>query len=340
MLSGDQVGRVDGNWKNHSRLGFPNRDMYHFPNFVNVEVFRGACPCRCVHCPVGITEPAERRQRFGLESIDLELYDKITQEVAKYPWSTVRIHSVGEPILWVGLVDALKIGKRNGARSWIFTSAVTGDRSLLDALCMNVAVIEVSVNSATSEDYRETKGIDCFETVRDNIEYMHSLKKRLGYPVRLIASRTQTPDQAADEAFVNYWESSGLVDSAFVRTYHSYNGLLDERIRRENRPTHQACLVHWGRFNISIDGDAIVCFNELFKRELDPRLVYGNVNKVDISEIWHGEKISALRHAALVGDYQGLTFADALPCKSCYSCQPLVGKNQTSEYQIERLNEG
>jgi hypothetical protein len=240
--------------------------------------------------------------------------------------------------LWKQLDAALEMGRRNGARSWIFTCAVTDDRALLEALCANVQVIEVSVNSATAEDYLATKGVDRFEQVCDNIEYMYGLRKQLGTPFRLLASRTQTCSAAADQAFVRHWESSGIVDGAFVRTYHSYNGLLDQRVGREPPSGPQACLVHWGRFNVSVDGDALVCFNELFKRELDPGLIYGSVHETNIAEIWQGDKLAALRNAALNGSYRDLAYADVLPCASCYSCQPLFGSNQTSEYQIQKLD--
>ena len=82
--------------------------------------------------------------RFGFRSIDLGLWDRITREVVQYPWATVRIHSVGEPVLWDGLPEALAIAHLNGVRSWIFTSAVTTDRALLDLLMRRCDVVEVS----------------------------------------------------------------------------------------------------------------------------------------------------------------------------------------------------
>ena len=318
-------------------LGFPDRDMYEFPNIVNVEVYRGNCPCKCVHCPVGITEPAERRERFGDKGMELSLYGKIAEEMSDYPSSTLRIHSVGEPLLWEDLPQALELSHDYGVRSWIFTCAVTGKKSLLDALCENMDIVEVSVNSITPGDYRETKGIDAFELVEENLRYMHDLKCKL--PHRLIVSRVQSLDRRADEEFVRHWKSTGLVDDAFVRTYHTYNDLLPEQLSYgQEEMRHEPCLVHWARFNISADGYAVVCFNELFKERLDQSLVLEDVKTRSIADIWHGPELSALRKAELTGDYSGLPFADALPCKHCYSCQPLHGGRQTSEHQIRQLS--
>jgi len=55
-----------------------------FPNIVNVEVYRGNCPCRCVHCPVGTTLPAQRNQVFGDGEITLALFRKIAEEISVY----------------------------------------------------------------------------------------------------------------------------------------------------------------------------------------------------------------------------------------------------------------
>ena len=107
----------------------------------------------------------------------------------------------------------------------------------------------------------------------------------------------------------------------------------------EGKTEHEPCLVHWARFNISVDGYALVCFNELFKKEVDPRLIYGDVNQRSIADIWHGMMLTELRQAALHNNYEKLPFADALPCGKCTYCQPLYGKRQTSEHQIRQLPE-
>ncbi len=317
-------------------LGFPSRDMYEFPNIVNVEVYRGDCPCECVHCPVGSTRPEKRKERFGEKGIDLSLYQKIIEEMSYHPSSTLRVHSVGEPLLWKDLPKALKLSYDSGVKSWIFTCAVTEKKSLLDIISENTDIVEVSVNSTTPEDYKKAKGIDAFELVRENMKYMHDLKSR-GLPTRLIASRVQSFDRYTDEEFVRYWKSSGLVGDAFVRTYHTYNDLMPELSSGQNEKRHEPCLVHWARFNISIDGYAVVCFNELFKEYLEPSLILGDIKVQSITDIWHGPKLTALRKAEITGNYSSLTFGETLPCKDCYSCQPLYGNRQTSEYQIKQL---
>jgi len=317
-------------------LGFKKEEEFGFPNIINIEVYRGNCYCSCVHCPVGTTEPGERKEKFGERGIDLELYKKIVAEVSRHTHSTVRIHSVGEPLIWNDLVEALKFTHDSAVKSWIFTCAATSNTDLLEAICDNTKIVEVSVNSTTPEDYRTTKGVGAFELVSENIKRMHEYIKDRSIATRLLASRVESLDKAADNEFIRYWKSSGLVDGAFVRSYHTYNKMIPE-LSQGRQYKHEACLVHWARFNISVDGYAIICFNELFKQNLEPSLILGDLKEQSIAEIWQGPKLTALRGAELSGNYSALHFGNALPCKDCYSCQPLSGNRQTSEYQIRQL---
>jgi MoaA/NifB/PqqE/SkfB family radical SAM enzyme len=266
------------------------------------------------------------------------LFRKIAEEIRAYSTPVLRIHSTGEPLLWQNLPDALDILKETGVKSWLFTSAVTTDTSLLDAICEAVSIIEVSVNSISAENYLSTKGIDAFTLVTENIRYMRGAigqeKSR-----RLIVSRVESDQVDVDNRFIRYWQSSNLVDDAFIRSRHTYNNLLPELApvltpAAKKRP----CLVHWARFNIGLDGRAIICFNELFKKDIDPALVLGNMNTELIAEIWKGAKLTALRRAELTRDYSKLTYENMLPCKNCTHYQPLFGaERKTSEYQLRQI---
>ncbi len=319
-------------------VGFPSPEAFRFPTIVNVEVYRSRCPCRCTHCPLGRTPPRQRKARFGEMGMPLSLYDKIADEVARYPGSLLRVHSVGEPLLWRDLASALRSTRRKGVPTWIFSSAVTTNLGLLETVARHTDIIEISVNSTNRADYRATKGVDAFDLVVANLEFLRSAIPR-GTTTRLIASRVQSKDRRADNAFVNHWKGCGLVDDAFVRTYHTYNNLLAELSTEpaDATPCHAPCLVHWARFNIGVKGDAVVCFNELFKEHLDASSILGDVTRQSIAEIWRGSALSALRRAELSGDYSQLPFADSLPCVHCRSCQPLRGSRPTSEVQVKHL---
>lgn len=317
----------------YSQQGFAEERFYQFPNIINLEVFRGMCPCACVHCPVGKIQPKNRSSYFGIRCLDQRILVKVVSEMKSFPNSTLRLHSVGDPILWNGITDAVSYIHNEHINSWIFTSLVTNDTAIMESLANNCSIIEVSVNSIDSEDYNNTKGIDSFCVVVDNIKWLSHYIKANHLKTRLIVSRVQSASRETDDLFVSTWKSSGLVDDAFVRKYHNYNNILGKGLITDTKPP---CLVHWMRFNISCDGLVVSCFNELFRKKLRDDVVIGDLNKNSIFEVWHGDYLKELRHAELFG-YSGSRFSSDYPCRNCSFCQAYNNKNITSEYQVERI---
>jgi MoaA/NifB/PqqE/SkfB family radical SAM enzyme len=317
-------------------LGFPDDKTFLFPNIINVEVYRGGCPCQCRHCPLGRIAPGLRRQTLGFQAMSLEIFEQIAAEVSLYPHAMLRIHAVGEPLLWTDLKQAVTLAHSLSVKTWLFTSAVTKKQSLLETIAYNCSIIEVSVNSTNAADYAQTKGIDAFALVEQNIVFLWDYIHKNMLSTRLVVSRVQE-NQKTDEDFIRYWRDRSCVHDAFVRSYHSYNNLISDLHGETTEQSHRPCLVHWARFNISTNGYAVVCFNELFRSSIEPDLVLGKVSKQSIADIWHGPKLNAIRKSELSGDYSELSFANVLPCKDCVFCQPLNGSNQTSEFQVEKL---
>jgi MoaA/NifB/PqqE/SkfB family radical SAM enzyme len=317
---------------------FESQQQFMFPNIVNICVLRGVCPCRCVHCPVGKTPLKERSMKFGKAHVPLSLFKKIAAEMSEFPHTTLRIHAVGDPILWRYLPHALRFTRKNNVRTWLFTSLVTNDISLLETLAHHTDIIEISLNSYDQENYKKTKGIDAFSRVKQGIEFLHTTCRDKKFSTRVIVSRVQSEDKAYDDAFVHYWKETRLVADAFIRSYHDYNTLLENKFGMEQREI-VPCLVHWSRFNIDSDGSAVICFNELFKgKHADQSLILGNTREQTIAEIWQGEKLNQVRRAQLAKDYSLVDFTSRLPCKGCLSCQSMTEKKRpTSEYQVRML---
>ena len=300
-----------------------------FPNIVNVNVLKGECPCLCVHCPVGIVDPARRARHFGRQTMSLELFERIVGEIARHEHAAIRIHSVGEPLLWHDLDSAVRLLSRHRVRSWIFTCAVTNDRELLRTICEHVSIIEVSVNAVNPQEYRATKGIDAFDKVTENIRYMSTYIRENHLSTRLLLSRVQTPDEDSDRQFLEYWTKQGVADDVFVRSFHNYNNLLDIHGASDVK---KPCLVHWARASVDCDGTMVCCFNELFKPYTSD-IVLGKVDReTSIQQIWQSEKLRKIREHDSVGDFSGLGFR--IPCETCRTCQPIDTTRDTSEKQL------
>ena len=319
--------------------GFASPSAFHFPPIVNVNVLRGLCPCRCVHCPVGRTPRQLRKTRFDASQMELTMFRRIVDEMASQASRPVlRIHAVGEPTRWRNIRPAIAATHAAGVRTWLFTCATTRDQTLLGELCEHINIIEISVNSTNAIDYHRTKGIDAFNLVATNINYMRKYIDCHSLPTRLIASRVQSSNQAVDEEFVAHWQSTGFVDDAFVRSYHTYNHLLEElESGKQTTACHEPCLVHWSRLNVDVDGSVVVCFNELFADHTQTS-VLANLSTSSIQSVWKGTELNSIRLAELRRDLTQLPFGiSVLPCKDCTTCQPLFGNNITSEHQVSAL---
>ena len=320
------------------KSGFEDKNQYDFPNIINICVLRGECPCNCTHCPVGIVPPSDRREKFGNGILSMELFEKIAAEMSRFPHSTLRIHSVGEPLLWKHLTPAVTLAKKLNITSWLFTSLITQDKDLLESITKNCNIIEVSVNDIDAGEYEKNKGVRAFDTVFNNLRFIDNLRKKNRLSVRIIVSRVESESRTGDTGFVDFWKKSGLVDDAFIRSYHNYNWELPNKFNAQVREITR-CIVHWQRFNIDSDGSAVLCFNELFKGQLvDKSLILGDIALDSIARIWHCDRLEQVRTAQINKDYSQVTFTDILPCPECCSCQPPAGeKRHTSEHQLELL---
>lgn len=308
-----------------------------FPAIVNVEVLRGRCPCRCVHCPVGLVSPAARRERFGFEAMGFPVFRLVADQIAQHPSTVLRIHATGEPLLWRHLRVAATYLRERAVRSWLFTCGVTKDTEVLDLVMAKLDIVEVSVDAVNASDYAATKGVDAFDLVRRNLQHMAG-RSQDSRRARLLVSRVGSTDSERDQEFVDFWLSTGLVDDAFIRSRHSYNHLLDDA-PTDVMPEASPCLVHWARFNIALDGTAVVCFNELFKETLSPAVRLGSIRQDSIAEIWHGPTLQQVRRVNLSGTYDLDGWSGQLPCRTCTECQPLFGVvgRRTSEHQVSQL---
>ena len=319
------------------KLGFQSFDQYNFPNIVNLYVVSGKCTCFCVHCPVGVTPTKDRSSKFAVNEISLDLFEKIVKEISIYPHSTLRIHGVGEPLLWRNLIQGLIIGKRHHVRTWIFTSLVSKNRRFIQAIAEYCDIIEVSINSYEGTDYFETKGVDRFQLVCENVKLINDEISTKKLNTRLIVNRVESTDRKTDDAFIKYWKNTGWVDDAFIRTFSDFGAELENPLR--GKPTVvKPCMNHWSRFHINYDGVVVVCFSDLFKgKEPHPNVVLGDVSCNSIKSVWQGQRLNIIRKAQLSSNYMTDSFLKDLSCFGCTSgsIHHKWKKSETSECQIK-----
>ena len=294
-----------------------------FPALINLGIIRGACPCACVHCPVGREAPEMRRERFGQGAISPGLFRQLCREIAVSA-ATVRLHGVGEPTLHPQFIELLEIIRELELvkRFWLFTCGLVPSE-MIDPLLESLGIIEVSLNAVTSDEYLRTKGGNHFAVVVRNIELLQERALQRDLPVRILLSRVAS-GSAADDAFVEHWRGRGF--ESFVRSYHSYSGILEGRDSGAAAVQLPKCLVPWRRFNLdgTLRGDRVIavnCFNVLFQHPsaVPAAAQLGSFPPESLKTLWNNAAFRALRGKL------NCNAATGTNCDQCSECLTAEG---------------
>jgi len=284
-------------------FGFQSEREARFPPLVQLALMHYICNSRCRRCPVGLCnrgqmggageyDPA-RRRFFPFES-----FGKIADEMGKHPWSILRFHGRGEPLLHPHYVDMIACAKKAGVGTVTsFTNATLLDEEKANAILdAGLDLMELSIDAYTEDRYREFRGTDYFKQVVQNAESFIRARNQKRCGTKVIVSAVDCPEfQPEKEEFRRFW--SERADEVIFRPYHTYGGrlpLICARPPEEVVPCSQL----WMRFSINPWGQVNACFNDW----ADEVLV-GDLNDpgATIAQIWRGTEFDALREASLQG---------------------------------------
>jgi len=280
-----------------------------------------------------LSAPEERTQKFGQGFANIETFPRLCEEIIALgtPPPVVRIHGVGEPALWHDLGDSLRICANKGLKTWLFTVGIGNSTAEFINAAQNASIVEFSINAFTRDEFRRTKGMDAylFDQIVENIRQLANVKQKRGMPRRILVSRVESHDKVMDREFVTYWSKSGLVDDAFIRTFHDYGARIPDKFALLlDKPETRGCLVPNARMNIdAVLGVVVRCFNELFDNPVQVResALASLFGQASLRDIWGGSEMMRWRANPF-----------AYPqCANCRSCQP--PNPNTSERQLEGL---
>lgn len=283
--------------------GFQSAREAEFPTLIQVALMHYICNSRCVKCPVGLLkrgliEPVGEYAPSKMRFFPFEIFPKIADEMGQYPWSILRFHGRGEPLMHPHYAEMIACAKKAGvATVTSFTNAVLLDVEMTEAILdAGLDLLEMSVDAQTEDLYRQFRGTDYFPRVVENAENFIRARNRRGSQcqTRVIVSAVDCPEfQPEKSAFRNFW--SERADQVIFRPYHTYGGRL-EPIESGCQNDPAPCAQLWTRFSINPWGQVNACFNDWADDEL-----VGDLNEPDatIAKIWRGEKFEVIRAASL-----------------------------------------
>jgi radical SAM protein with 4Fe4S-binding SPASM domain len=285
------------------------------------------CYQRCIGC-----------RKYEWEDIQLPL-KTITSILEDIEEGTV-VYSGGEPLLHPDINKILKASCKHDVKFGVLTSALYPQTVDLEFLIKNSSFLSISVDGATPETFKKTRGVDCLNKVIQNIINFVELKNKLKSNCRIRINSTisnlnihempqifklaETIGIDCNFFPIHTWKDLELTDTtkifndSIVETFKlSLNSSITSNIKDFkdllNRKTPKHCIAPHVHCFIDANGDVLPCCrlaNDNGEYKRDANYVMGNVLKTDLHTIWNSERFHKFK--------ESICFNPKYPeCKEC-----------------------
>lgn len=305
--------------KGHALAYLKNRIIwYYFPRFHIVTEFPDhvdleiSTACN-LSCPMCYMRTDEFKKSVKSQFMDVELFQKLVDECARYKTYSIRISLRGEAFIHPNVIEMIGYAKNAGIKE---VSSLTNNYQLTPEMfeqAMKAGLDWLTISfDGLGETYERVRKPAKFEESFNNIKEYKRIKDKANSvkPVLKVQSVWPAIRECVDE-FYNLFEP--YVDMV------ASNPLIDYLHKDENIEYLEDfdCPVLYQRLAVGSDGRAI-CPNDEFGE-----YVLGGAYQESLYSIWHNEKISKARQ--LHREHRG--YREIEPCKKCYlprATQPIV----------------
>jgi radical SAM protein with 4Fe4S-binding SPASM domain len=128
------------------------------------------------------------------------------------------------------------------------------------------------------------------DTVEGNLLEFLALRKqlRVNGPVIATVFHTMPENEHEEGQYIQRWR--GVVDHARLGGKISESYAEYKREGRTITPRQQTCFVLWDRMTVLWNGDVTIC-----GEDVDGEWVYGNLNDMSIDDLWHSDRLAAIK---------------------------------------------
>lgn len=317
-------------------FGFQSEREARFPPLVQIALMHFICNSKCELCPVGLAnrgeyhppEDSDEMARGKKAFFSFDIFSKVAREMGRHPWSILRFHGRGEPLMHPHYVDMIRLAKASGIGTVTsFTNATLLDPAMAaEILAAGLDVIELSLDAASHQLYKELRGTEYFEKAVTNARVFITLRNAGSFRTRVIVSAVDSPKfQCEKDAFRKMWHARA--DAVIFRPYHTYGGRLQPIAACSPAADDIVpCAQLWTRFSINPFGQVNACFNDWSDKE-----IVGDLCDPDrtIASIWRSEPFEEVRRASLAG--RGTLSC----CKNCLATR--AGWTQSYEKLLVKI---
>ena len=271
-----------------------------YPLLVDLEL---ASVCN-LRCPMCYTISDHFKQRVNTKLMDWDLYTRIIDEIAGHV-PAIRLSLRGEATLHKKFVECIRYAKEKGIGE---VSTLTHGGRLTEAFFADIVAagidwITISIDGV-GETYNKIRKPLTSEGMLEKIKAMKAYKDRHGLHRPVIKIQSIWP-AIKDNPSEYYNMFAPYVDFVAFNPLIDYLG-NDTDIDYMDKFT---CPQQYQRLVIGADGLVMKCSNDEENAE-----IVGDVNLETVHQVWHGEKMAAVRALHL----RSRGFLESPVCRKCY----------------------
>jgi len=271
-----------------------------YPLLVDLEL---ASICN-LRCPMCYTITDEFKKQVNATRMDFDLFRKVIDEIGgKVP--ALRLSLRGEATLHKNFAECIRYAKEKGIKE--VSTLTHGGKLTLPFFeqCVEAGIDWITISiDGTYDTYERIRKPLKFEALLDKIKAMHAYKKERNLKLPVIKVQGIWP--AIREDIQLYYDTfSPYVDQVAFNPLIDYLGNDSEIAYLDDF----SCPQQYQRLVIGADGQVMKCSNDEENRE-----VIGDIRTETVHQIWHGEKMTAVRdlHKRPCG------FKESAVCRKCY----------------------
>ena len=267
-----------------------------FPLLVGVETV-DFCNYSCRHC--------YRAHTSGTKAcIDFQVFKKIVNEGKQYNLPCLIFGGGSEPMLNSGIMRMIKYALDNRVMDVILgTNGTKLTQENIDQMIeWGLTRLAVSLDADTPKTYKKVRGGNLGK-IEVMIRYAYERREELGRKLPIIRVSFVVTDENYSEIpdFIKKWKHiADKIDLQDCIDFKNVDNLKDIEIEE------MYCPMPWNRMNIWANGDISPCCTFYGKH-----LIFGNIHKNTIKEVWDSPQVKKLRDSLVTGNYYKA-------CKNCY----------------------
>ena len=310
--------------------------MSNYPTHLDIDL-SSKCNIRCRFCHLSFFDPKE------ITEFDLESFSKL-EPILKH-LDSITLFSKYEPLTCKEFLPIFKKISNYNIESYFSTNGILLTQEIIDALVNNLTYLTISITGFTNESYHKNMGVDKFEQVKKNINYINRVKKERDtiYPILRISTVGLLDVIDELKLSIDFAKKYDIKEGIQVTSFKAFSKELVELMPLKNpeyftnitkdaieyakrkgvkfvlqsgsiienqKDTqdlgHKKCNMPWYRLSIQPNGDVYPC--PVANNPI------GNIFKTDIVDIWNSKLMDEFRRGVNSIDNMN---QDCINCTHC-----------------------